>query len=204
MGGGGCLSRWARMRTPSIPGLYVLCSDEAKEWRASTVKRRHFVVDGYTLKLFGRRGKTYKGQLNLLAVSALRPTADPTAPTGALELQVRISRTRRQTAILAPDHSVDDLFLALGNAVPSHATSNDLWHRHLGSRPLGSTETSHEYRLGKTLGSGTFGKVKLGQRSDGAMFAIKCLNRARIVLASQAVLFFACCPVKCYSPARSP
>jgi len=173
------------MRTASIPGLCILHGDDVKEWTASDVKRRHFVVDGCTLKLFGRRGKTYKGQLNLLAVSALRPASDPTAPTGALEIQIRTSRSRCQTAVLAPDHSVDDLFLALGNAVPSHATSDDLWQRHLGSRPLGTAGTTHEYRLGKTLGSGTFGKVKLGQRSDGAMFAVKCLNRARIVLASQ-------------------
>ncbi|KAL1521685.1 hypothetical protein AB1Y20_021340 [Prymnesium parvum] len=86
------------MRTASIPGLCILHGDDVKEWTASDVKRRHFVVDGCTLKLFGRRGKTYKGQLNLLAVSALRPASDPTAPTGALEIQIRTSRSRCQTA----------------------------------------------------------------------------------------------------------
>ncbi len=40
--------------------------------------------------------------------------------------------------------------------------------------------------MGKTLGTGTFGKVKLAQRlSDGQMVAIKCLNRSRLVLTAQ-------------------
>jgi hypothetical protein len=118
------------------------------------------VIDGQTLKLFGRRGKTYKGHLNLLAVTALKPASDATAPPGALELHVRASRTRCQTCVLAPDHSVDDLFLELGNAVPSHVTSIDLWRKHMGSRPAVTSETCpREYHVGKTLGTGTFGKV---------------------------------------------
>ena len=77
--------------------------------------------------------------------------------------------------------------MALGNAVPSHATSDDLWRRHMSSRPAVSTdEHPREFRLGRTLGTGTFGKVKLAQRcTDGRVFAIKCLNRNRVVLASQ-------------------
>ena len=124
------------------------------------VKRRHFIVEGQTLKLFGRRGKTYKGGVNLLTVTALELATDPTAPPGALELRARASRTRSQTYILAPDHSAADLFMELGNAVPSHATSADLWRRYLGSRPAIATEHNpREYRVGKTLGIGTFGKV---------------------------------------------
>jgi len=144
-------------------------------------------LEGQKLKLFGRRGKTYKGAINLLAVEALRPTTDATAPLGSLELQVRSSRSHGSTiCILAPDHSVDDLFMALGNAVPSHATSDDLWRLRMGSRPAANAGSAHEYRIGKTLGSGTFGKVKLAQRvSDGSLFAIKCLSRSRIVMAVQ-------------------
>ena len=131
------------MRTAAIPGLFLQQEEGGPAWTAnSEVKRRHFYVDGYTLKIFGRRGKTYKGQLNLLTVSALRPTTDTTAPTGALELQVRTSRTRCQKCVIVPDHSADDLFMALGNAVPSHATSEDLWQRHMGSRPLGGAGSS--------------------------------------------------------------
>lgn len=175
-------------RLPSIPGLYLAKGPDSKDWGSSTeVKRRHFSLDGQKLKLFGRRGKTYKGAINLLAVEALRPTTDVTAPLGSLELQVRSSRSHGSTiCILAPDHSVDDLFMALGNAVPSHATSDDLWRLRMGSRPAANAGSAHEYRIGKTLGSGTFGKVKLAQRvSDGSLFAIKCLSRTRIVMAVQ-------------------
>ena len=175
-------------RLPSIPGLYLAKGPDSKDWGSSTeVKRRHFALEGQKLKLFGRRGKTYKGAINLLAVEALRPTTDATAPLGSLELQVRSSRSHGSTiCILAPDHSVDDLFMALGNAVPSHATSDDLWRLRMGSRPAANAGSAHEYRIGKTLGSGTFGKVKLAQRvSDGSLFAIKCLSRSRIVMAVQ-------------------
>jgi len=167
--------------------MFLQSSEPTVPWAESTdVKRRHFVIEGQTLKLFGRRGKTYKGHLNLLAVTALRPSTDSTAPPGALELHMRASRTHDQTCILVPDHSADDLFMGLGNAVPSHATSEDLWRRHMCSRAAQSTDLNpREYRMGKTVGTGTFGKVKLAQRSDGATFAIKCLNRNRIVLASQ-------------------
>jgi len=172
------------MRSAPIPGLYLQLEGEA-QWAESDVKRRHFLIEGQTLKLFGRRGKTHKGNVNLLAVTALKPTADTTAPPGALELHVRSSRTRSQKCILVPDHSADDLFMGLGNAVPSHATSEDLWKRHMNSRPAASAEHPRQYRMGKTLGTGTFGKVKLAQRSDGQLFALKCLNRNRLVLASQ-------------------
>lgn len=172
------------MRPTPIPGLYVQLEGEAK-WAGSDIKRRHFLIEGQTLKLFGRRGKTHKGSVNLLAVTALKPTTDATAPPGALELHVRSSRTREQTCILVPDHSADDLFMGLGNAVPSHATSDDLWQRHMSSRPAACVENPRQYRMGKTLGTGTFGKVKLAQRSDGELFALKCLNRSRIVHASQ-------------------
>ena len=160
-----------------------------RDWAScpSDVKRRHFVLDGQKLKLFGRRGKTYKGVINLLGVEALRPTSDATAPLGSLELQVRSSRNHDTlVCILAPDHSIDDLFMALGNAVPSHATSIDLWQLRMSSRPAPNAGSTHEYRMGKTLGSGTFGKVKLAQRvSDGKLFAMKCLNRNRLVMAMQ-------------------
>jgi len=163
---------------PAIPGLW--CD---KEW-SSAPKRRHFVVEGQVLKLFGRRGKTFKGQFNLLTVVTLRPATDSAAPPGTLELQVRISRTRSETYFMAPDNNHAELFMALGNTVPSHATSEELWRTHMRSRP--ATSTAHEYRLGKTLGVGTFGKVKLAQRiTDGKLVAIKCLNRSRIVLAAQ-------------------
>lgn len=185
-----------------IPGLWC----EGK-WKTNDVKRRHFVVDGLVLKLFGRRGKTFKGQYNLLAVTVLRPamapptilepetqqsspkgapqSIPPTPPPGALEVHLCASRSDTRTYFVAPDHSHADFFLALGNAVPSHATSDDLWRMHLRSRPALSGP-QHEYRMGRTLGTGTFGKVKLAQRvGDGQMFAIKCLNRSRIVLASQ-------------------
>ena len=176
------------VRLPSIPGLYLAKGPESKDWGSSSeVKRRHFSLDGQKLKLFGRRGKTYKGAINLLAVESLRPTTDVTAPLGSLELQVRSSRSHGSTiCILAPDHSVDDLFMALGNAVPSDATSDDLWRLRMGSRPAANAGSAHEYRIGKTLGSGTFGKVKLAQRvSDGSLFAIKCLSRTRIVMGVQ-------------------
>ena len=173
----------------AIPGLYLAKGPEAKEWAScpSDVKRRHFVLDGQKLKLFGKRGKTYKGVINLLDVEALRPTTDATAPLGSLELQLRGSRSQATlVCIMAPDHSIDDLFMALGNAVPSHATSDDLWRLRMGSRPAPNAGSTHEYRIGKTLGSGTFGKVKLAQRvPDGKLFAIKCLNRSRIVMATQ-------------------
>ena len=173
----------------AIPGLYLAKGPEAKEWAScpSEVKRRHFVLDGQKLKLFGKRGKTYKGVINLLDVEALRPTTDATAPLGSLELQLRGSRSQATlVCIMAPDHSIDDLFMALGNAVPSHATSDDLWRLRMGSRPAPNAGSTHEYRIGKTLGSGTFGKVKLAQRvPDGKLFAIKCLNRSRIVMATQ-------------------
>jgi len=163
---------------PAIPGLW--CD---KEW-SSAPKRRHFVVEGQVLKLFGRRGKTFKGQFNLLTVVTLRPATDSAAPPGTFELQVRISRTRSETYFMAPDNNHAELFMALGNTVPSHATSEELWRTHMRSRP--ATSTAHEYRLGKTLGVGTFGKVKLAQRiTDGKLVAIKCLNRSRIVLAAQ-------------------
>ena len=155
------------MLRTGIPGLYLQKAEgSTRTWAESAgeVKRRHFVVEGQTLKLFGRRGKTYKGQLNLLSVTALRPTSDPTAPPNAFELAVRYSRTKLQTCILVPDHSSDDLFMGLGNALPSHATSEDLWWRHMGSRPAGGSSTepgkTSEYRVGKTLGSGTFGKAR--------------------------------------------
>jgi len=162
----------------AIPGLW--CD---KEW-STAAKRRHFIVEGQVLKLFGRRGKTFKGQFNLLAVVTLRPATDSAAPPGTFELHIRISRSRSETYFMAPDKSHAELFMALGNAVPSHATSEELWRTHMRSRP--ATSTAHEYRLGKTLGVGTFGKVKLAQRiADGKLVAIKCLNRSRIVLASQ-------------------
>jgi hypothetical protein len=169
-----------------LPGLFVqMEADASMPFTTADVKRRHFLIEGQMLKLFGRRGKTYKGHLNLLAVTALKPTTDETAPPGAFELSVRASRTRSQTCILVPDHSADDLFMGLGNAVPSHATSDILWRRHMGSRPAATSERPREYRMGRTLGAGTFGKVKLAQRSDGKLFALKCLNRNRIVLAWQ-------------------
>ena len=150
----------------AIPGLYLAKGSEAKEWAScpSDVKRRHFVLDGQKLKLFGKRGKTYKGVINLLDVEALRPTTDATAPLGSLELQLRSRSQATLVCIMAPDHSIDDLFMALGNAVPSHATSDDLWRLRMGSRPAPNAGSTHEYRIGKTLGSGTFGKVKLAQR----------------------------------------
>ena len=150
----------------AIPGLYLAKGSEAKEWAScpSDVKRRHFVLDGQKLKLFGKRGKTYKGVINLLDVEALRPTTDATAPLGSLELQLRSRSQATLVCIMAPDHSIDDLFMALGNAVPSHATSDDLWRLRMGSRPAPHAGSTHEYRIGKTLGSGTFGKVKLAQR----------------------------------------
>ena len=127
----------------SIPGQ-LLMADELRPWAESAgdIKRRHFIIEGQTLKLFGRRGKTYKGGINLLQVTSLKPTSDKTAPAGALELQVRASRTRSQTCILAPDHSTDDLFLELGNVVPSHVTSAELWRKHMGSRPANTSSTT--------------------------------------------------------------
>ena len=154
------------MRNP-VPGLY-LAQDGPWGDSADQVKRRHFLVEGQTLKLFGRRGKTYKGRLDLLSVTALKPAEDATAPTGALQLEIRASRTRSQTCILAPDHSAEDLFMELGNAVPSHVCSADLWRRYLGSRPAIATEHNpREYRVGKTLGTGTFGKVRRAPRATG-------------------------------------
>ena len=152
-----------RMKEP-IPGLYLALEDASSlaPWSESGagIKRRHFVIEGQTLKLFGRRGKTYKGHLNLLAVTALKPASDASAPHGALEIHVRASRTRQQTCILAPDHSAEELFMELGNAVPSHVISADLWRRYMGSRPAITTDAApREYRVGKTLGTGTFGKV---------------------------------------------
>jgi len=172
----------------AIPGLYCEGS-----WSTAEQKRRHFIVEGQVLKLFGRRGKTFKGQLNLAAVTALRPATDPAAPTGTLELQLDgvVRASRRPTSyFLAPERSAAELFLALGGAVPSQATSDDLWRTHMRSRPAGGIggtgQASHEYRVGRTLGTGTFGKVKLAQRlADGQMVAIKCLNRNRIVFAAQ-------------------
>ena len=145
-------------RTP-IPGQFLSKNEDGKPWDQSSaeIKRRHFVLDGHKLKLFGRRGKTYKGHINLLAVEALRPSTDATAPPGAFELQVRASSSRSRTCILLPDHSVDDVFMALGNAVPSDATSDALWRIHMGSRPAAAAAgPAHEYRMGKTLGTGTF------------------------------------------------
>jgi len=168
-----------------IPGLFVQKDGDGRtDWAASDIKRRHFQVDGQVLKLFGRRGKTYKGHVNLLSVMALTPSTDGTAPRGALELHIR-SRSRMQTCVLAPDHSAADLFLGLENAVPLHATSELLWKQYMSSRSALAGEECREYRLGRTLGTGSFGKVKLAQRGDGKLFALKCLNRSRIVLASQ-------------------
>jgi hypothetical protein len=217
----------------AVPGLFVAFEDgDSATWedmKPREVKRRHFVVEGQTLKLFGRRGKTYKGRIDLLAVTELKPPSDQTAPAGAFELHVRASRAARgQTCILAPDHSADALFFGLCNAVPSHVTSEELWRRHYSSRSAVPEEHNpREYRLGRTLGTGTFGKVrkcsapaftvpryvlssthslamcmfadkprmsyacmrrdqvKLAERADGELFAIKCLNRNRLEHASQ-------------------
>ena len=147
-----------------IPGSYlVIAEGESPAWcdHSDGVKRRHFLIEGQSLKLFGRRGKTYKGRVDLLAVVALRASEDASAPPGSLELLVRASRTRMQTCVIAPDHSADELFFGLGNAVPSHVTDDELWRRHMGSRPAVPTENNpREYFVGKTLGTGTFGKVR--------------------------------------------
>ena len=171
--------------TRLVPGKWCEATYPACEWNGAEVKQRHFVVDGHFLKLFGRRGKTYKGRINLLSVTALRPASHLSAPPGAIELQVG-SPGKPQIFLMAPERSQADLFMALGNAVPSDATSDDLWRTHMRSRPTaGVAGSTQEYRMGKTLGSGTFGKVKLAQRlSDDVLVAIKCLNRARIVLAN--------------------
>ena len=78
-------------RLPPIPGLYLAKGPDSRDWASNPaeVKRRHFSIDGLKLKLFGRRGKTYKGAINLLGVESLRPTTDATAPLGSLELLVR-------------------------------------------------------------------------------------------------------------------
>ena len=149
------------MKEP-LPGLYLSSEDGSPSWAEAggQLKRRHFVIEGQTLKLFGRRGKTYKGHLNLLAVTALKVASESGAPPGALELQIKASRSRTQTCVLVPDHSVEELFMELGNAVPSHVVELDLWRRHMGSRPAVTSELyPREYRVGKTLGTGTFGKV---------------------------------------------
>lgn len=165
------------MNSTRIPGTF--CTEQ---WSSGSAKRRHFVVEGGALKLFGRRGKTFKSQINLTAVSVLRPASAVEAPAGTFELQVRTLRSTL-TYFLWPERNAAELFLALGNAVPSHATSDNLWATHMRSRPVAGPA---EFRVGKTLGSGTFGKVKLAQRlSDGQMVAMKCLNRSRIVLAAQ-------------------
>ena len=85
----------------AIPGLYLAKGPESREWASSPseVKRRHFVLDRQKLKLFGRRGKTYKGVINLLSVEALRPTTDATAPLGSLELQMRSSSRSQDTLV---------------------------------------------------------------------------------------------------------
>ena len=49
---------------PPIPGLFLSTdASSVTPWNMSgdQVKRRHFLIEGQTLKLFGRRGKTYKG-----------------------------------------------------------------------------------------------------------------------------------------------
>ena len=124
----------------------------------------------------------------MLAVSVLKAATGTLPPDGTLELQVLSKRNKPATVtyFLKPEKSAADLFLALGNAVPSHATSEELWHLHMRSRPVTSGRAVHEYCVGHTLGAGTFGKVKLAQRlSDGKTVAIKCLSRSRIVLAAQ-------------------
>lgn len=146
-----------------IPGSFLVAEGDSPTWAGSLelIKRRHFLIEGQTLKLFGRRGRTYKGRVDLLSVVALKPCEDETAPPNSLELQVRASRTRQQTMIIAPDHSADELFFGLGNAVPTHVTAEQLWRMHMGSRPAVPTEGNpREYRIGKTLGTGTFGKVR--------------------------------------------
>lgn len=147
-----------------IPGLFLQTEGTSgAPWRDSgDVKRRHFVVEGQTLKLFGKRGKTYKGHLNLVQAVELKQCTDTTAPAGAFELHVRGTRSRAQMTccILAPDREADELFISLVNAVPSHVTSQELWKRHMGSRPAIASESNpREYHVGKTLGMGTFGKV---------------------------------------------
>ena len=76
-----------------IPGLFLTVSED-NTWAESgeQVKRRHFVVEGQTLKLFGRRGKTYMGNVNLVNVVALKPATDPSAPPGS-----SLSGPRKQT-----------------------------------------------------------------------------------------------------------
>jgi len=55
-------------------------------------------------------------------------TAGPEQPL--LGAQVRTARLT-VTYYIFPEHSAAELFLALGNVVPSHATSDDLWMTHL-------------------------------------------------------------------------
>ena len=72
-------------------GAFMLKS--STPWAQSRViKQRHFVVEADQLKLYGRRGRTYKGSIALITVVALRPTTDPTAPAHAIELEADSGR----------------------------------------------------------------------------------------------------------------
>jgi hypothetical protein len=191
---------------------------------------------------YGRRGRTFKGSIVLAAVSAVRPTVDPTAPAGAVELEAdssrgaasiaaaaaasavaaaaakaagiatgttppagddsalaamerrRLSRPAAQpggfgsyavTFVIAADAADAAPFLAaLRAAVPEAATS-ELQLQARVSKWAGAGLAPEDYALGRTVGSGTFGKVKLAVGPDGREVAIKILSRSRLIGTNQ-------------------
>ena len=100
-----------------------------REWRSATIKQRHFEVEGEWLKLYGRRGKTFKGRELLTAATRLAWSFDPHAPSGAIELSLPARSwfgacTAERVLVLVPAHAYSaPLALGLSSAVPEAAGS---------------------------------------------------------------------------------
>lgn len=146
-------------------------------------------------------------------MTALRPTTDPTAPPAAIELVTEPERSpavaeRQQgaagtasrpagaaaarasaayacTFVISADGSESDQFLAqLRAAVPESATSELALKARLGRWATTGWQPS-DYTLGKTLGVGTFGKVKLATDPSGRQVAVKLISRSKLLGTNQ-------------------
>jgi hypothetical protein len=79
-------------------------------------KKRHFLLDGSKLRLFGKRGVTAKATIDMHECLSAHPSADATAPAGSIELTFRAG-----LYVIAPDHSAAELLTKLRAAI-THGT----------------------------------------------------------------------------------
>lgn len=249
-------------------GQFMLKS--STPWAQSRViKHRHFCIEAGQLKLYGRRGRTYKGSVALNTVVALRPTMDTTAPAHAIELEAdsgrgtaalaaasaayaataaaasaaakaagigvaasndsaaaaptpaprppegeesaadaaerrRASRAADRVAaaaaaasgggsvvgafgsylctfvIAAEPADAEAFLLALKEAVPPSAMSEMALKARVHKWTSLGLQPS-DYVFGKTIGSGTFGKVKVATVPGGRQVAVKLVSRSKLI-----------------------